>query len=88
MCQAVVNTCPGRPKGSRQHGLFVSRCGLTDFAGAGLGLGHGIVIIVPIVITVVAVFQALFFFALGRDLKGISANAVISSRARLDSTSS
>lgn len=66
---------------SRQHDShgrgrpFVTRpskCGIADL-GAGLGLGHGIRAVLVPVITVVAVFQTLFF-ALGRYLRGISVN--------------
>lgn len=49
-----------------------SKRGIADF---GAGLGYGIpVVIVPIVISIVTVFLAIFFFALGRDLRGISVN--------------
>ena len=78
MCQAVFNACPGILEGPKavantavEVALFVSRaskCGIADF-GTGLGLGHGI----RVVITILALFQALFF-ALGRDLRGISVN--------------
>ena len=55
--------------------LFVTRpskCGIAVL-GAGIGLGHGIRAVVVPVITVVAVFQTLFF-ALRRYLRGISVN--------------
>jgi hypothetical protein len=79
MCQAVFNACPGILEGPKavantavEVALFVSRaskCGIADF-GIGLGLGYGI----RVVITILALFQALFFLALGRGLRGISVN--------------